>query len=357
MVFPVRPADPDLVKEYAFKVWKYKEGEVVSLAVHLGDRLGLYQAMAGGEQFTPEALAERTGLDARWLREWLLCQAAAGLVTRTPEGVYSLEPEGEQVLVDTSSLTFAAGVFSGGFPPDRLDGIAESFRTGLGIPYDEMGDRVAREIDRMHLASLGGYLVDTVLACLDGVVERLQEGAAVADVGCGGAIAVETLARRFPASTVVGYEPSTPALARARRRLEGLSNASVVQAFAEEMPDEACFDLILTMDCLHDMPFPDRAAAAIRRAVKPDGVWLIKDLKCSDDYEENRKNPVLAMQYGFSLAACLSSSLSEEGGAGLGSLGFTPAAAERLVGEAGFTSLRKMEMEDDPVHLYYEVRP
>ncbi len=357
MVSPVRPADPDLVKEYAFKVWKYKEGEVVSLAVHLGDRLGLYQAMAGGEQFTPEALAERTGLDARWLREWLLCQAAAGLVTRTPEGVYSLEPEGEQVLVDTSSLTFAAGVFSGGFPPDRLDGIAESFRTGLGITYDEMGDRVAREIDRMHLASLGAYLVDTVLACLDGVVERLAEGAAVADVGCGGAIAVETLARRFPASTVVGYEPSSPALARARRRLEGLPNASVVQAFGEELPDEACFDLILTMDCMHDMPFPDRTAAAIRRAVKPDGVWLIKDLKCSEAYEENRKNPVLAMQYGFSLAACLSSSLSEEGGAGLGSLGFTPAAAERLVREAGFTCLRKMEMEDDPVHLYYEVRP
>ena len=313
---PVRPADPELVKEYAFRVWKYKEGEVVSLAVYLGDRLGLYQAMAGGEPFTPAALAERTGLDERWLREWLLCQAAAGLVARTCEGVYSLEPEGEQVLVDASSLVYAAGVFSGGFPPDRLDGIVESFRTGLGIPYGEMGDRMAREIDRMHLASLGDYLVDTVLARLDGVVERLEAGAAAADVGCGGAIAVETLARRFPASSVVGYEPSPPAAARARRRLDGLPNASVVRAFGEDLPADARYDLILTMDCLHDMPFPDRVAAAIRRAVKPDGVWLIKDMKCSEEYEENRKNPVLAMQYGFSLAACLSSGTSAGGRGG-----------------------------------------
>ena len=357
IVSPVRQADRDRIEEYALKVWKYKEGEVVSMAIHLGDRLGLYRAMAGGDRFSPGGLAGLTGLNERWLREWLLCQAAAGLVTRTADGTFSLEPEGEQVLVEDHSLDFAAGVFIGGYPPGQMDVIAESFRTGLGISYDQMGDRVARQIDRMHLGWLGGYLVDTVLPRLDGVVEKLEAGAMAADVGCGGAISVATLAERFPASTVVGYEPSGPAAARAMRRLDGLSNASIVQAVGEDLPADGRFDLILTMDCMHDMPFPDRVAAAIRQALKHDGVWLIKDIRCSEDFEQNRKNPVLAMQYGFSLGSCLSSGTSVEGGAALGSLGFTPAVAESMAGEAGFTSFRVFELEDDPVHFYYEARP
>ena len=352
----MRKVDPDLLKAYVFKVWKYKQGEVVSLMVHLGDRLGLYAAMAGGEELTPERLAARTGLAERLVREWLLGQAAAGLLTRSPEGTYSLEPEGERVLVDDSTVSFAAGAFIGGFPPDQVDGILESFRTGMGVTYHEMGDGVARQIDRMNKAWVSTYLLDRVVPRVDGLTARLEAGIEVADVGCGGAISVKAMAQRFPASTFVGYEPSGPAIARARRRLAGIANASLIQAGGEELPTDARYDLILTLDCMHDVPFPDRIAAAIRRAIKEDGTWLIKDMKCSEVWEKNLKNPMLALQYGYSVSACLLSGASEEGGAALGTLGLPPVVAERIAGEAGFGSFRPFGLKDDPMHLYYEVR-
>ena len=352
----MRPVDPDRLKAYALKVWKYKQGEVVSLMVYLGDRLGLYEAMAGGEELTPDQLSERTGLTERWVREWLLGQAAAGLVARNPEGTYSLEPEGEHVLVDDSALAYAAGAFIGGFPPGQLDDIAESFRTGLGVTYDQMGDRVAGQMDRMNRAWVGEYLLDRVLPRLEVVIEKLESGAEVADVGCGGAISVEAMARRFPNSTFTGYEPSGPAVARAIARLSGLANASVERVGGEELPSDARFDLILTLDCMHDIPFPDRVAAAIRRAIRDGGTWLIKDMKCSEIFEKNLKNPMLAMQYGYSVSACLSSGASAEGGAALGTLGFPPVVAKRIAMDAGFTSFREIRLKDDPMHLYYEVR-
>ena len=188
------------------------------------------------------------------------------------------------------------------------------------------------------------------------MIEKLEAGAEVADVGLRGAISVEALARRFPRSTIIGYEPSGPGVARATRRLAGLANASITQACGEELPADARFDLILTLDCMHDMPFPDQVAAAIRRSIKEDGTWLVKDMKCSDVFEKNLKNPMLAMQYGYSRTGCLSSGTSAEDGAGLGTLGLPPRVMEGLAREAGFTSFRVIRLEDDPTHLYYEVR-
>ena len=172
----------------------------------------------------------------------------------------------------------------------------------------------------------------------------------------GGAVSVRAMALRFPASTFVGYEPSGPAGVHARRRLADVANATLAQVGGEELPADARFDLILTLDCMHDVPFPDRIAAAIRRAIKPDGTWLIKDMKCSEVWEKNLKNPMLAMQYGYSVSACLLSGASAEGGAALGTLGLPPVVAERIAREAGFGSFREFGLKDDPTHLYYEVR-
>lgn len=353
----MRPVDPDLLKEYVLKVWQYKQGEMVSLMIHLGDRLGLYRAMAGGEETTAGRLADRTGYAERWVREWLLGQAAAGLVVRSPEATYSLAPEAEQVLVDENALTFAAGAFIGGFHPDRIDDMAEAFRTGRGVTYESMGRSIARQIDRMNKPWVGEYLVSTVLPTIDGLVEKLESGAEVADIGCGGGISVRAVAERFPAAKVVGYEPSAHAIARAQRRVADLPNASVRQVVGEELPVGSRYDLVISLDCMHDVPLPDKVAAAIRRCIEDDGIWLIRDTKCSDVFEENLKNPMLAMQYGYSVSACLLSATSKEGAAGLGTLGFTPEVAESIAGEAGFSTFRVMVLEDDPIHLYYEVRP
>ena len=353
----MRPVDPDALKEYALKVWRYKQGEVVSLMIHLGDRLGLFKAMAGGEEMTSDELADRTGYSERWIREWLLGQAAAGLVTRGADATYSMTPEAEQVLVEEDALPFAAGAFIGGFPPERIDEMVRAFTSGIGVTYEDLGLPVARQMDRMNKPWVGDYLISKVLPSVDGLVGKLERGAEVADVGCGGGISVRAVAERFPASTIVGYEPSGHAVARARRRVAGLANATIRQALGEELPVGASYDLVIALDCMHDVPFPDRVAAAIRRCLRDDGVWLIKDMKCSEDFEKNLRNPVLAMQYGYSISACLLSAASVEGAAALGTLGFSPGIAESITREAGFSSFKVIRLEDDPTHLYYEVRP
>ena len=353
----MRSPDPDLLKEYLLRLWHYKQGETVSLMVHLGDRLGLFAAMAGGDEITSGELAERSGLSERWVREWLLGQAAAGLIERTPEARFSLSAEGEEVLVEEDALAFSAGAFIGGFHPRRVDEIVEAFHTGIGVTYHELGEPVARQMDRMNGVWVGPFLVEQVLPCVDGLVEKLEAGGRVAEVGSGGGITIRAMAERFAASTVEGYEPSGVACSRADRRIANLPNATIHQAPGEDLPDDARYDLVLALDCMHDVPFPDRIASAVRRSLKDDGVWLIKDVHCSDVYEDNLKNPMLAMQYGYSLSACLLSSASEEGAAALGTLGFHALEAERTAREAGFTSFRKFRLEDDPTHNYYEVRP
>lgn len=353
----MRSIDPDLLKEYTLRIWHYKQGEVVSMMVHLGDRLGLYKALADGGEMTSGELAEQTGLAERFLSEWLLGQAAAGLIERTPEDVFSLSIEAEEVLVNDQSLSFSAAAFIGGFHPERVEEIVNAFHTGIGVTYHDLGETVARQVDRMNRAWVGPFLVEHVLPCVDGLVERLEAGCRVAEVGSGGGIAVRALAERFPASMVEGYEPSGIASSRAHRRVRHLPNAAIHRARGEEVADDVGYDLVLALDCMHDVPFPDRIAAAVRRSLKDDGVWLIKDVHCSDVFEDNLKNPMLAMQYGYSLSACLLSAASEEGAAGLGTLGFHPVEAERIVTEAGFTSFREFRLKDDPTHNYYEVRP
>ncbi len=345
---------------FALQVWKYKEGEVVSLMIHLGDRLGLYKAMAGRGPTTAGELAAATGLHERWLLEWLRSQAAASLID-TPDGdEFELRPEAADVLVeDVDSLWFAAGAFQGGVaPPAVVDRLAEAFRTGVGLSYDDLGPTAAHTIERM----LGPWsrlaLVPVVLPALDGVVDRLRRGARVADVGCGSGVALLTLAASFPNSHFEGYDPSEHAIDRAEVKLaEGASsNVRFHRAGATDLPAVPTFDLVLTLDCLHDMPRPAESLTAIRRCIKDDGTLLVKDIRAGVTWDENQRNPLLAMMYGTSVATCMSSALSEPGGAGLGTLGLHPQMAEAMCREAGFTRFTLHDF-DDPANLYYEVRP
>lgn len=357
---PLREPSQDDVALFALKVWQYKQGEAVALMVHLGDRLGLYREMAGAGPLTAEQLANRTALHPRWVLEWLRAQAAAGLVGSGDGEVFTLPPEAVPVLADEDrSLWFAAGAFSGGAAPSEVvDRLADAFRTGRGLSYDDLGPSAAHQVERM----LGPWsrlaLVPVILPALDGVVERLREGARVADVGCGAGVALVALAGAFPNSTFEGFDPSVHAISRARWKLSdsGLGNLTFHQAGAEDLPDGPAFDLVLTLDCLHDMPRPAEAVAAIRRAIKPDGTWLIKEIRSSDRWSDNLKNPLLAMMYSTSVITCMSSAMSEPGGAGLGTLGLNAERLEHMCLEAGFTRFALHDF-DDPANLYYEVRP
>ncbi|MDE0801711.1 MAG: class I SAM-dependent methyltransferase [Acidimicrobiales bacterium] len=357
--------DDEAAALMAFKVWNYKQGELVSLLIHLGDRLGLYEAMAGAGPLTSAELAERSGgLSERWVREWVSSQAAAGLVDHVEVATidsgtdrFELSPAGAAVLVDDGSSLFAAvGAFGGPLETDLVDDLADCFRTGIGLPYDRLGPSGAHRTERQLGPWARLALVPVILPMLDGVVDRLETGGSVVDVGCGSGVALEAMANAFPASTFVGYDPSRHAIERATAKLAHLDNVTLVHGRAEDVPADASFDLALTFDCLHDMTRPDDALAAIRGALRDDGALLVKEIRCADTLEDNKKNPMLAMMFGFSITSCMSSATSEPGGMGLGTVGLPASKLRELATDAGFSTVVPHD-PGEPANVYYEVRP
>ena len=350
--------DQDALKRLGFAVWSYKMGEQVSLMIHLGDRLGIYRHMQGAGPLTSEEIASGAGLDERLVREWLLGQAAAKLLDRHDDGRFELTPVQAAFLADEEgSLSFAAGAFRGGTDPANVEALAASFRTGRGISYEQQGTAAAAGLARMTGPWSRLALNSVILPALDGVVAKLEAGATVVDVGCGAGVTCTTIGAAFPNSTCIGYDPSSIAVGMATEAAAaaGLDNVEFVNAGAEDLPAGLGADLVICFDCLHDMPFPDKAAAAIRSAIDDDGTWLIKDIRSTGSFEKDRRNPLLAMFYGFSVASCLQSALSEPGGMGLGTLGLHPDVAESIAQEAGFGSFVQHDF-DDAANLYYEVR-
>ena len=355
----------DEVRAFSFKVWSYKMGEQVSLLIHLGDRLGLYTAMRDAGPLTPAEVADRTGTHERFVTEWLLGQAAAGLLDRSvPDGGtdadarFELTDTAAAVLADEDdSLSFSAGAFRGGIAPETVDAIAESFRTGIGITYEQQGPSAAAGLARMTGPWSRLALTDIVLPALDGVVEKLTEGATVVDVGCGAGYMLCELAASFPASRCIGIDPSETAVAMANRRAaeQGLDNVEFIAADGADLALETAADVVLTFDCLHDMARPDKTAAAIAAAMRPDGTWLIKEIKSAGSFEKNQRNPMLALMYGFSIASCLQSAMSSPDGLGYGTLGLHTAELTELVRSVGFDQITTHDLGDS-TNLYHEVR-
>ncbi len=346
------------LREFAGRAMQYKQGEVVSLMMHVGDRLGLYKAMAGAGPLTAAELAQRSGLQERWLLEWLRNQAAAEIIAHRGGDRFELTDVGAEALTDENSTFHIAGWF---FPPvDRsvIEGMVEAFRTGIGLTWDDHGPDATHWLQRttgpQHRA-----LVSRVLPLMEGVVPRLEKGAKVVDIGCGAGEAVLAIAKAFPESRIRGLDPSQTAIDRARSRAEdaGLTNVEFTVMAGEELPPSRDCDLITTLDCMHDMTHPEQCVRAVRAALKEDGTWLIKDIRSASTFEENRKNPMLAMMYGFSVTYCMSSALSEPGGAGLGTLGFHPEVARKMTSEGGFSHFRTLDYDEDAFNSFYEVRP
>lgn len=353
--------DTDRIKAFLFLVFGHLTGAVTSAMIHLGDRLGLYRALRdAGKPLTAVELAERTGLHERWVREWLQAQAAAGIVQYEGDGRFRLPPEAAWVLADESSPVFSAGAFHS--LPEQfalLRQLPQCFRTGQGLPYDAFGPEGAVGIERFLAPWFRTFLVPVVLPTLEGVVAKLAAGAKAADIGCGAGVALVQMARAFPRSQFHGYDISRHALSRAQQNIAaaGLENVHLHLASAEDLPGDASFDLVTSFDCIHDMTRPRAVARAVRKALKDDGTWFIADIKAQPSFEENlEKNPLAAMMYGISVLACLSSSLSEPDGEGLGTLGFSEPVARAMATEAGFTRFVRHDFEN-PVQAYYEIRP
>lgn len=359
----VREIDPDKLKMFSFGVFTQLSGAVTAGMIHLGDKLGLFAALADTSgPVTTQQLADAAGLDERWVREWAHNQAAARIVevdTSTSPELFSLSPEAVAVLASPDHVAFGMGMFHR-FPQTigALEHMPDSFRTGLGHDYDSQGCEGAIGIEKSFEPWMRHHLLDTVLPALDGVIERLEAGATVADIGCGAGGAVLMMAKRFPNSTFVGYDISEYALDRAAERLaeSGVSNARFVDPRDEPMPSDSSCDLITTFDCVHDMTHPQEVMGLIRSALADDGTWLLVDIKGRDTFAENvEKNPMAALMYGMSVLTCMSSALSEPGGAGLGTLGLPATKAKEMSTIAGFSHFRKMDV-DHSVNSFYEVR-
>lgn len=354
--------DAKALKLFAFKVWSYKMGEIVSLMIHLGDRLGLYRALHSAGAVTSAELAARTGLDGRFVEEWLLGQAAADLLTRHDDGRFELDALGAAILADEGgSVDFAAGAFAGGTHPNVVEALVRSFETGEGITYEEQGAVATAGLARMNAPRFRQALVPEVLPSFHGLTERLADGTTVVEIGCGGGVALTTVAAAFPNSSFIGIDPSPTALDLARRqaRDDGTSNVTFIEGFAADIA-EAVADrrpgVVLAFDCLHDMPRPDHALTAIRAVLADDGMLLVKEIRCTGDFERDRRNPLLALLYGYSVASCLQSALSEADGFGLGTVGLHGDRLTEMATAAGFGSVTQHDL-GEPNNLYYDIRP
>lgn len=361
------------ISAYSILVFSKLEGAVTAGMIHLGDQLGLYRALAEAtEPMTTEEIAAVTELQERWVREWAANQAAAGLVELVPassdsteataQGAprFALSAAGRLVCATPDHPAFGMGMFHRLPQTMRaLEQMPEAFRSGVGFDYDSHGPEGAVGIERSFEPWNNAHLIPTVLPTLEGLVDRLQAGATVADVGCGAGGAAILMARAFPASQIHGYDISRYALDRAEtKKAEArVDNVWFHDPRESPLPGDHSVDLVTTFDCIHDMTDPLGMMRAIRAALAPDGVWLLVDIKAHPTLEENiRRNPVASLMYGISVLSCMSSALSEPGGAGLGTLGLPAATAEEMAREAGFTSFRTLPVEHT-VNAFYEVRP
>jgi 2-polyprenyl-3-methyl-5-hydroxy-6-metoxy-1,4-benzoquinol methylase len=351
--------DPRKVEELTDKAIGYLSGAGVSALVYIGDRLGLYRSLGESGPSTAAELAARANLHERWVREWLHGQASAGLVRYAGDGRFELTPEQAAVLADEDNPGFVGGGFALIIPLlQRWDRLFESFRTGRGVPYDELGADHAVGESRFSSPWMRANLVPVILPGLDGVASKLAAGAKVADVGCGSGKAVLEMARAYPRSEFHGYDSSELAirLARANLARSGLGHVTFHRAAANALPGDASFDFILTWDCLHDMTDPAGAMRAIRGAIEPDGTWLIVDINGMPTPEENHSHPLGGLLYAFSVLDCLACSTCEDRGAGLGTLGLPEPVARKMAAEAGFTRFTVRDF-GNPLNSFYEVRP
>ena len=323
----------------------------------IGDRLGLYKAMAGAGPITSTELAEKTRTSERYVREWLNAQAAGGFVTYDPATKrYELPPEQAMALADEDSPAFVGGAFELATATLKATPhIEEVFKSGAGFGWHEHDAGVPTGCERFFRPGYNANLVSTWLPALDGVEEKLRVGATVADVGCGLGASSRLMADAYPRSHVTGfdYHQESIELARQKARAAGLSDRLKFEvALAQSFPGSG-YDLVTMFDCLHDMGDPVGAARHVRQALAKDGTWLIVEPIAGDTVESNL-NPVGRAYYSFSTYLCTPSSLSQEVGLALGAQA-GPKRIHDVVTAAGFTRFRKVA--ETPFNLVYEARP
>jgi SAM-dependent methyltransferase len=349
--------DGEKLNTFVFRAVDEVGATLNAALVVMGDKLGLYSAMAGAGALTAVELARRAGVSERYVREWLNAQAAGGYVDYDASGgTYTLPPEQAVALTDSSSPAYLPGFFQIALGA-VIDSprIVASARSGDGVGWHEHNHDVFDGCERFFRPGYNANLMQAWLPALEGVVAKLEKGAKVADVGCGHGSSTILMAEAYPRSTFVGsdYHAGSIETARERAQAAGVSERTRFEAVAAaDIPGQG-YDLVTMFDCLHDMGDPVGAATRMRRAIADDGTWMIVEPKAGDRVEDNL-NPVGRAYYGFSTLLCTPASLSQEVGLALGAQA-GPARIRDVVSAGGFTRFRTAA--ETPFNLVYEVRP
>jgi SAM-dependent methyltransferase len=334
-------------------------GAAMSAAlVVIGDRLGLYRALADGGPMTPEQLAARTGTDSRYVREWLSNQAAGGYVTYDPEAeAFSLTPEQSLALAQEGSPAFVPGAFqlATSLVKDE-EKIGRAFQSGDGVGWHEHHHDLFTGTERFFRPGYAANLISSWIPALDGVQAKLESGGLVADVGCGHGASTILMAEAFPRSEFVGFDYHEASIEQARKAgaEAGLAGrVSFEVAAAKEYPgDGTNYDLVTMFDCLHDMGDPVGAAEHVLSTLTPDGTWMIVEPFAGDRLQDNL-NPVGRVFYGASTLVCTPASRDQEVGLALGAQAGEGRLRE-VVTAGGFTRFRRAT--ETPFNLVLEAR-
>lgn len=324
--------------------------------VVIGEKLGLYKALATGPM-TSSQLASKTNTDERYVREWLASQAAGGYVTYDEAtNKFSLSEEQVFTLADEHSPAYLPGAFELALGSlAAVPRIAESFRTGAGMGWHEHAEEVFHGCEKFFRPGYAANLVSSWIPSLNGVKEKLERGAKVADVGCGKGASTLLLAQAYPKSQFFGFDYHAESIQAAREsaKRQGIADRVTFEVSAAKQFPGKDYDLVAVFDCLHDMGDPAGAAAYVRRSLAKDGTWIIVEPFANDRLKDNL-NPVGRVYYSFSTLLCTPCSRSQEVGLCLGAQA-GEARIREVVTSAGFSRFRRAA--ETPFNIVYEARP
>ncbi|UWU32184.1 class I SAM-dependent methyltransferase (plasmid) [Rhizobium sp. WSM1274] len=329
---------------------------VSGVLVVLGDKVGIFKAMADGTPMSVQDLSAKTGVKERYLREWLSAQAAADYVSYDEKtDRFSLTPEQAMVFAEENSPAFFVGAFEvvQSMWMDEPK-VADAFRTGKGLGWHEHSTCLFRGTERFFRPGYNSHLINEWIPALAGVEEKLKAGASAADVGCGHGASTILMAQAYPASRFAGFDYHGPSIERAKAaaRDAGVSDrVTFQQSSATEFPGRG-YDMVAMFDCLHDMGDPVGAGRHVKETLGPNGTWLIVEPFAHDHLKDNL-NPVGRVYYGASTMICTPASLSQEVGLGLGAQA-GEMKLRKVALDAGFTHFRRAT--ETPFNMVFEVR-
>ena len=344
------------IEEFAGRIFGIYVDAGLAGMLDIGHRTGLFETMAEGPG-TSEEIADRAGLSERHVREWLGAVTTAGFTTYdAATKTYTLPAEHAVCLTGDTSMNLAqmsgASTFFAGFVPD----VTRTFREGGGIPYERYRPEFTELMDKMGRYTYDEFLIDAYVPAAEGLVERLQEGIRVADLGCGTGHCINLMAAAFPKSTFVGFDLADDAIDAARKEAEaaGLSNATFEVRDVRQLPTDG-FDLVTAFDAIHDQADPAGVLRGAYDALSDGGVFLMVDINASSNLEENVGNPMATFAFIASTMHCMQVSLAMDG-AGLGTA-WGHQLATSMLEEAGFTGVEvHAPPPADPFNLIYVAR-